>query len=59
CMELKWVYLHSQQALLLVHIPLFCQAIQERHPGICQNGPEIINIKAVTAYLKKYALMII
>ncbi|EID7167308.1 hypothetical protein LCB89_000244 [Salmonella enterica] len=24
-----------------------------------QNGPEIINIKAVTAYLKKYALMII
>ncbi|EEA9860655.1 hypothetical protein GK241_22965 [Salmonella enterica] len=49
----------SQQALLLVDIPLFCQAILERHPGICQNGPEIINIKAVTAYLKKYALMII
>ncbi|EPE56781.1 hypothetical protein ZJSPA_1535 [Salmonella enterica subsp. enterica serovar Paratyphi A str. ZJ98-53] len=49
----------SQQALLLVHIPPFCQAILERHPGICQSGPAIINIKAVTAYLKKYVLMII
>ncbi|EBX9171840.1 hypothetical protein DTV22_08445 [Salmonella enterica subsp. enterica serovar Kandla] len=49
----------SQQALLLVHIPPFCQAILERHPSICQSGPAIINIKAVTAYLKKYVLMII
>ncbi|EHB42123.1 hypothetical protein SEENIN0B_01996 [Salmonella enterica subsp. enterica serovar Infantis str. SARB27] len=49
----------SQQALLLVHIPLFCQTILKCHPGICQNDPEIINIKAVTAYLKKYVLMII
>ncbi|ABX67517.1 hypothetical protein LTSEINV_2995 [Salmonella enterica subsp. enterica serovar Inverness str. R8-3668] len=49
----------SQQALLLVHIPLFCQTTLKCHTGICQNGPEIINIKAVTAYLKKYALMII
>ncbi|EHC71289.1 hypothetical protein LTSEMIN_1498 [Salmonella enterica subsp. enterica serovar Minnesota str. A4-603] len=49
----------SQQALLLVHIPLFCQAILKCHTGICQSGPKLINIKAVTAYLKKYALMII
>ncbi|APT77836.1 hypothetical protein NI35_2228 [Salmonella enterica subsp. enterica serovar Cerro] len=35
----------SQQALLLVHIPLFCQAILERHPGICQIDPKLINIK--------------
>lgn len=29
------------------------QAILKCHTGICQSGPEIINIKAVTAYLKK------